>query len=107
LDRFETSDIFRGAFFMCNGGVLSGIRLKENGRRSALFEFTGKDLNRLDREYRCGRALVNPVQFRESLNDLRDRLFEILRGSGCTPLMREERGRDDREGEDSGRKAGH
>ncbi len=104
MDRFETSDIFRGAFFLCNGGVLSGIRLKETGRRSALFEFTGDDLSRLDKEYLSGRALVNPVQFRESLNDLRDRLFEILRGSGGKPLMREER-RNDREGEDSGSKA--
>jgi hypothetical protein len=106
LDRFETSDIFRGAFFLCNGGVLSGIRVKAGGRRSALFEFTGEDLSRLEMEYRCGKALVNPVQFRDSLNDLRDRLFEILRGGGETSLMREER-RDGREGEGSGNKAGH
>jgi hypothetical protein len=107
LEKYETTDIFRGAFFLCNGGVLSGIRMKENGRRSALFQFTGEDLNRLEVEYRSGRALVNPVQFRESLNDLRDRLFEILRGSGDKPLMREERMRYDREREDRGNKARH
>jgi hypothetical protein len=36
-------------------------------------------LDKLDRDYRSGQALVNPLQFRESLNHLRDILFEKLR----------------------------
>jgi hypothetical protein len=76
---FETTDIFRGAFFLCNGGDLSGVRIRNNGRRVATFLITGKDLDKLDRDYRSGKALVNPLQFRESLNHLRDILFEKLR----------------------------
>jgi hypothetical protein len=75
----ETTDIFRGAFFLCMGGDLCGIRIKGNGRRTASFMIQGEDLNRLDREYRRGQALVNPLQLRESLNHLRDILFETLR----------------------------
>ena len=75
----ETTDIFRGAFFMCMGGDLSGIRLKDNGKRIATFMIRGEGLEKLDKDYRNGLALVNPLQFRESLNHLRDILFEKLR----------------------------
>jgi hypothetical protein len=45
----------------------------------ASFLITGKDLDSLDRDYRSGRALVNPLQLRESLNHLRDVMFKHLR----------------------------
>lgn len=77
--NLETTDIFRGAFFLCMGGELNGVRFRKNGKRIASFLITGKDLDKLDRDYRSGHALVNPLQFRESLNHLRDILFEKLR----------------------------
>ncbi len=76
---FEITDIFRGAFFLCNGGDLCGIRMDGNGRRVATFLIRGEGLNRLDKEYRSGQALVNPLEFRESLNHLRDILFKEIR----------------------------
>ncbi len=75
----ETTDIFRGAFFLCMGGYLSDIQIRNNGKRIASFLITGTDLDKLDKDYMNGNALVNPVQFRESLNRLRDILFEKLR----------------------------
>jgi len=75
----ETTDIFRSAFFLCNGGDLCGINIKNNGRRVAVFVIRGEGLDRLDRQYRNGEALVNPVQFRESITHLRDVLFDKLR----------------------------
>jgi hypothetical protein len=75
----ETTDIFRGAFFLASGGDLDEIRVHNNGKRIATFLITGEDLDRLDRDYRCGRALVNPVQLREALNHLRDVMFKKLR----------------------------
>ncbi len=75
----ETKDIFRGAFFLCEGSDLSEVRIRNNGKRVATFLITGKDLDKLDRDYRSGQTLVNPLQFRESLNHLRDILFEKLR----------------------------
>jgi len=79
ISSLETTDIFRGAYFLCRGGELSGIRFRNNGKPIALFLITGKELDKLDRDYRSGQALVNPLQFRESLNHLRDILFEKLR----------------------------
>jgi len=75
----ETTDIFRGAFYLCMGGDLEDIRIRANGRQIATFHFSGKDLHTHDKAYINGHALVNPVQFREALNHLRDILFEHLR----------------------------
>lgn len=75
----ETTDIFRGAFFMCMGGDLADVQFRQNGKQIASFMFTGPDLHRHDRDYLNGHALVNPVQFREALNHLRDILFDRLR----------------------------
>ncbi len=77
--KIETTDIFRSAFFLCNGGDLSGINVKDNGRRVAVFVIRGDGLEDLDRKYRNGEALVNPVQFRESITHLRDLLFDKLK----------------------------
>jgi len=68
------------------GGDLCGIRIKDAARGIAAFEISGDDLDRLDHEYRSGKALVNPIQLRESLNLLRDMLFDL----------RDPRRRDDR-----------
>ena len=78
-NSLETTDIFRGAFFLCMGGDLADIRFRQNGKQIASFLFTGPDLAGHDKAYRNGNALVNPVQFRESLNHLRDILFKNLR----------------------------
>ncbi len=75
----ETTDIFRGAFYLCMGGDLSAIRFRKDGKQIASFLFDGPDLNKHDRAYINGHALVNPVQFRQSLNHLRDILFKTLR----------------------------
>lgn len=78
INSLETTDIFRGAFFLCRGAELGGIRFRKNGTRIATFLITGEGLDRLDKQYRDGQALVNPLQFRESLNHLRDILFNKL-----------------------------
>ena len=93
--NLETTDIFRGAFFLCMGSDLKDIRFRDNGKRIISFLFTGAELNRLDKDYRDGQALVNPVQFRESLNHLRDIVFEKLH-ENKNGEMRYDRKRKDR-----------
>ena len=75
----ETTDIFRGAFFLCNGGRLAGVDIQDNNRGLVTFIIEGEDIGRLNIDYRKGQALVNPVLLRESLNHLRDILFTRLR----------------------------
>lgn len=75
MAHYETTDIFKGAFLLSKGGGLSGITF--NDRQIASFAISGKDMHQLERDYHAGRALVNPVILRESLNHLRDILFEM------------------------------
>lgn len=75
----ELTDIFKSAFFLSQGSDLTEIRIRNHGKRMAIFLITGDNLARLDRDYRAGRALVNPLQLRASLNQLRDIMFEKLR----------------------------
>jgi hypothetical protein len=56
---------------------LRGIRIKDASRGIAAFEISGNNLDRLEQEYQTGKALVNPVHLRESLNMLRDMLFDL------------------------------
>ncbi len=79
VTNIETTDIFRGAFIICMGGTLESIRFGQTRTNIAYFLFTGGDLLKHDRDYINGRALVNPLQFREALNSLRDILFKRLR----------------------------
>jgi hypothetical protein len=85
----ETTDIFRGAYLLCHGGRLREVRCDGEGGRQVSFLIEGEELGRLEHAFRSGEALVNPLEFREWLNHLRDLVFQKLRESGM-------RGRYDR-----------
>jgi len=44
MSHYETTDIFKGAFFLSNGSNLSGISF--NDRQIATFTLTGKNLHK-------------------------------------------------------------
>jgi hypothetical protein len=72
----ETADIFRGAYLLTQGARLASTRVLRNQVR---FVIEGESVSEHDERYRLGRALVNPVALRETLNLLRDLVFERLR----------------------------
>ena len=72
----ETGDLFRGAYLLCRGARIGATRCE---RGQVLFVLEGDGVLEEDLRYRTGSALVNPVQLRETLNLLRDRVFEKLR----------------------------
>lgn len=76
LSAIETGDIFRGAYLLTQGARLIDTRVARNQVR---FVIEGEDVAAHDERYRLGRALVNPVALRETLNLLRDLVFERLR----------------------------
>jgi hypothetical protein len=75
-NAIETADLYRGAYLLCQGGRIGDTRL---ARGQVLFVIEGEGVVEDDRRYRTGQALVNPVQLKESVNLLRDLVFERLR----------------------------
>ena len=57
-ETFETSDIFRSAYLMCQGCELDEIAVEVNGRRTAVFKISGDDVSQLDLDYRNGQGDV-------------------------------------------------
>lgn len=80
----EVTDLYKGAFLLCMGAYLEQVNVRNTGRKLATFMITGPDIERLDNDYRSGRALVNPVQFREAINHLRDVMFKKIRNHSQT-----------------------
>lgn len=76
MSAIETADIFRGAYLLCCGARVCETRVVRN---QVLFVIEGEGVVEHDERYRLGTALVNPVQLRETLNLLRDLVFERLR----------------------------
>ena len=101
-DRLETTDIFKGAFFLARGGKLVNVRIKENTRKTVSFLFELEDIAVLDKDYRRGEGYINASALRDSLNHLRDILFDKLRDPASCEHYAEvkRRMRYDRERED-------
>ena len=103
----ETTDIFRSAFFLCKGGRLAGLRIREDNHRIVTFTIEGEDISRLNLDYHKGQALVNPILLKETLNHLKDVMFMRLREDDPASLksyavVKERRLRDDRKRENRG-----
>ena len=74
----ETTDIFRGPSSSPRVDGVHRVSLSPN-RHLVSFIIAGENLSYLDDAYRSGKAVVNPLQLRESLNHLRDLRFKTLR----------------------------
>jgi len=59
----ETTDIFRGAFFLSKGGKLSEVHLSEDNRQIVSFRIIGEDLPGLDEAYRKARQELIPCSY--------------------------------------------
>ena len=76
LNAIESRDIYKGAYFLCRGHRIASVH-QSQGQVSFIFE--GNNIIEEDIKYRTGKALINPVQLKETLNYLRDLVFEKLR----------------------------
>ena len=79
MTEIRTGDIFRSAFLLSSGGMLNETKLTKHDQ--VVFVIRGKELDKLDINYRTGQALVEPLKMRETLNLLRDLISEKLRGN--------------------------
>ena len=68
----ETGDIFKGAYLLCKGSQLKETRLQ--GRREIIFRIEGGEVQEDDLNYCTGKAFVNPLELKATLNFLRDKI---------------------------------
>ncbi len=76
MNQIEIDDLFKGAYFLCHSGQLRDIRVTDN--HQVRFVIEGEGLLEAERRFYTGKALVNPLLLRESLNYLRDLLKRTL-----------------------------
>ena len=81
MAHYETTDIFKGAFFLSSGGNLSGISF--NDRQIATFTLTGKNLQQLDSDYHTGRKGVKSAFGFLVFSLLKTRRYDEVKAVSC------------------------
>ena len=79
MEHIESTDLFRSAVIISQGGELEKISIRNNGKPIGVIRIKGKGVIKLERKYRSGSSMVEPLRLREVLNYLRDQLFQELR----------------------------
>lgn len=80
--RLLTRDLYEGAYLLSQGMELKEIwKDGNNGKKAVVFEFAGDNLELLRKDYQIGKAQVNILKLKSSLNELKDRMFSLLRSA--------------------------
>lgn len=78
--RLLTTDIYEGAYLLSQGMQLEKLWLNgKNSRRNVVFEFIGSNVELLRKDYQKGSATCNVIGLKQSLNELKDRMFNLMR----------------------------
>ena len=78
--RVLTTDVFCGAWLMCQGARLVDLLVDRTGQREAgTFVFEGNDLLERQEEYSRGQAVAPVKGIRDGVTALRARLARALR----------------------------
>jgi hypothetical protein len=84
-----TENVYLGALALVNEATLSRVTVsRSNGRRTAVFEFEGPQLERVAEGFYKGDAIVNLAAYREKLERLKDQLFAALAEDQMTETKR-------------------
>lgn len=77
--RLLTSDLYEGAWLLIQGMTLIKLWHSGNGKKTIVFEFAGDGCEMLLDQYRKGDAQGNIVRYQQSIDQLKDRMFGLLR----------------------------
>ena len=77
--RLTTTDLYESGFLHCSGAHLIDIWKEQNQSSTVIFVFDGDQLEVLQKCYHNGSATVNLSEYRNSLEHLKDKMFEMLR----------------------------
>ncbi|MBI1883134.1 MAG: hypothetical protein HYS08_02880 [Chlamydiae bacterium] len=77
--KILTTDLYEGAWFLTQGMELEDLIPHPQKKKSVVFVFIGDRLEGLKEEYRRGIASGNVVKYRQAIDGLKDRMFDLLR----------------------------
>lgn len=78
--RILTTDIYEGAYLLSQGMALSNIwEDASKKKRSVVFEFEGDNIGVLRKNYLRGQASANIFKFKNSITEIKDVMFNLLR----------------------------
>jgi len=80
--KVKTKDLYCAAYIVSRGGTVEDITLTEDGRRgrpsSATFILSGENVDALSREFLSGQAEANLASFKQAMNQLKERMFDLI-----------------------------
>jgi hypothetical protein len=80
--KIKTKDLYCAAYIVSRGGTVEDITLTEDGRRgrpsSATFVLSGENVDALSREFLSGQAEANLASFKQAMNQLKERMFDLI-----------------------------
>lgn len=77
MNQMEITDLFKGAYFLTRSCRIKETRLVKGNQVRFIIE--GENLAEEEERYQTGQATVNPLQLKECLNFLREKLTQTLR----------------------------
>ena len=80
--KIKTKDLYCAAYIVSRGGTVEDITLTEDGRRgrpsSATFILSGDNVEALSNEFLSGQAEANLASFKQAMNQLKERMFDLI-----------------------------
>lgn len=78
--KVETTDIYFSAYLMAKGITLETMNIRNGGNRlKIIFIFSGNEtLDRLNRAFQNGQALINPIDLKKCVLHLKDIMYDKL-----------------------------
>lgn len=98
--RFLTNDLYEGAWLLSRGMELADLWIDRDARRTIVFEFHGEEIEHLKEDYKRGKAEANVLLLKRSMNELKDRMFALIREKRLRGGEYEVCGRGDRRAEE-------
>ena len=80
--KIKTKDLYCAAYIVSRGGMVEDIILTEDRRRgrssSAVFVLSGDNMETLSKEFLSGEACANLAAFKNAMNQLKERMFDLI-----------------------------
>lgn len=76
----KISDLWNCAFLVCSGADIARVQISgSNGRRSVVFLFESETAEQLQKQFIHGQATANVTHLKNTMNHIKDIMFDSLR----------------------------